>query len=305
MGQAEAGGKGLSMLGTGAAANDTTSRTSMVQPPARPRVRQPRPTAPRRPARVASGWLVGSSTSSLLASLVHELRTPVSALATGSELLLDDLDELSRDDLQRIVETMHRGAVWLQRLIENVLYAATVAEGEVRMYPRPLDLIDLIRDVVPVVDPLLRQRNQQLRIVDRLDGAMVAADSRRIGQVLINLIANACKYSATSTRIEVTAARRGDRVRLLVADRGRGLPAGEADALFGAYTRAPEAGLAGVDGAGLGLAIVKSIVDLHGGAVGATRRRGGGSIFWVELPIASGDAAAPGTAPTIARSRLA
>jgi len=90
-----------------------------------------------------------------------------------------------------------------------------------------------------------------------------------------------------------------------VADRGAGLPAGEADELFAAYTRAPEAGLAGVDGTGLGLAIVKSIVDLHGGTVGATRRRGGGSIFWVELPLATADHAAPVATPTPARRRLA
>jgi two-component system sensor histidine kinase KdpD len=294
------------MLGTGAAAADeTVARGTMVQRPSRPRIRQRRTAAPRQAPVVTSGLLAGTSTSSLLASLVHELRTPVSALATGSELLLDDLDQLSRDDLQRIVETMHRGAVWLQRLVENVLYAATVAEGEVQLYPRPLDLIELIRDVVPVVDPLLRQRRQQLRIVDRLDGALIAADSRRIGQVLINLIANASKYSGPSTRIEVAAARRGERVRLHVADRGPGLPAGEADDLFAAYTRAPEAGLAGIDGAGLGLAIVKSIVDLHGGTVGATRRRGGGSIFWVELPLTTRDVAAPTAASTLARRRLA
>jgi signal transduction histidine kinase len=168
-----------------------------------------------------------------------------------------------------------------------------------------LQLVELVRDVVPVVEPLLRQRGQQLRIVDRLAGTLVVADSRRIGQVLINLIANASKYSGPSTRIEVTAARRGDRVRLRVADRGTGLPAGETDELFSAYTRGPDAGLDGVDGAGLGLAIVKSIVNLHGGTVGASRRRGGGSIFWVELPAAADDAEAPIAAPVSARRRLA
>jgi two-component system sensor histidine kinase KdpD len=224
--------------------------------------------------------------AAILASLVHELRTPVTALATGSELLLDDLDTLSRDDLQRIVETMHRGAMWLQGLVENVLYAASLAEGGVKIYPRALDLIELVRDVLPVVDPLMRQRNQTLRIVDRLDQVRVPADSRRIGQVLINLIANASKYSGTSTRIDVTVRRREDGVRLSVADRGPGLPPGGLTHLFGPYARGPEAGIAGIDGAGLGLAIVKSIVDLHSGTVGAYRRRGGGSTFWFELPLA-------------------
>ena len=235
------------------------------------------------------------STSALLASLVHELRTPVAALATGSELLLDDLDRMTRDDLQRIVETMHRGAIWLQGLIENVLYAATVAEGHVRIYPRELDLVELARDVVPVVAPLLRQRDQTLRIVDRVGGARVAADGRRMGQVLINLIANASKYSRPGTRIDVMAARRGTVVRLSVADRGPGLPPGARDHLFAPYTRAADAGPAGIDGAGLGLAIVRSIVDLHGGSVGAVPRRGGGAVFWVQLPISDAGSAAPET----------
>ena len=174
------------------------------------------PHAPARSDPAVAGSSVlpdGTSCTALLASLVHELRTPVSALATSSELLLDDLDSLSRDDLQHIVETMHRGAVWLQRLIENILYAATVAEGEVQIYPRPLDLVALVRDVVPVVDPLLRQRNQRLRVTDRGERARAAADSRRIGQALINLIANASKFSAPSTSIDVIVSRRGERVR--------------------------------------------------------------------------------------------
>jgi two-component system sensor histidine kinase KdpD len=226
------------------------------------------------------------SCAALLAGLVHELRTPVTALATGSELLLDDLDSMSRDDLHRIVETMHRGAMWLQGLIENVLYAATLTEGGVQIYPRSLDLIELVRDVLPVVDPLLRQRHQTMRIVDRLDQVRVPADSRRIGQVLINLIANASKYSGASTRIDVTVQQREAGVRLSVADRGPGLPPGGFDQLVIPFVRAPEAGVAGIDGAGLGLAIVKSIVDLHNGTVGARRRRGGGSTFWFELPLA-------------------
>jgi K+-sensing histidine kinase KdpD len=244
-----------------------------------------------RPLAIAPATRAAFSSAALLADLVHELRTPVTALTTGSELLLGDLDTLSRNDLQRIVETMHRGATWLQGLIENVLFAATLAEGEPRIYPRSLDPMGLLRDVTPVVEPLLRQRRQSLRIVDRLDSAQMLADSRRIGQVLINLIANASKYSGPLTRINVTATRRGERVRLNVADRGPGLPPGDTASLFAPYTRGAEAVSSGIDGVGLGLAIVKSIVDLHGGAVGAKQRRGGGAIFWVELPIATGDSA--------------
>jgi signal transduction histidine kinase len=246
----------------------------------------------------------GLSTGALLASLTHELRTPVAALATGSELLLEDLDRLSLEEMRRIVQTVHRGAMWLQGLVENVLFAATVAEGVARIYPRPVDLGELAHDVGPVVEPLLRQRGQRLRIVDRLAGARVVADSRRIGQVLINLIGNASKYSGPGTIIDVRVARRGSQVRLSVSDRGPGLPAGPADALFGAYTRGATSGQDGIEGAGLGLAIVRSIANLHGGSAGASRRRGGGAQFWVDLPAAA-TKPLPVAADQVARERLA
>jgi two-component system, OmpR family, sensor histidine kinase KdpD len=246
----------------------------------------------------------GLSTSGLLASLTHELRTPVAALATGSELLLDDIDRLSRDEMRQIVQAVHRGAMWLQGLVENVLFAATLAEGEARIYPRPLDLIDLIQDIRPVIDPLLRQRDQRLRITDRLAGRWVSADSRRMGQVLINLIGNASKYSGPGTIIDVRVTQATTSVRLTVADRGPGLPPGPVERLFALYTRGAGAVTSGIDGVGLGLSIVRSIAELHGGSVGAARRRGGGARFWVDLP-ARADVLPIPAAVTRTKERLA
>jgi two-component system sensor histidine kinase KdpD len=247
----------------------------------------------------------GLSTGALLASLTHDLRTPVAALATGSELLLEDLDRLSHDEMRRIVQTFHRGAMWLRELVENVLFAATVAEGAARIYPRPFDLAELVHDVGPVVEPLPRQRGQRLRIVNQLAGARVSADSRRIGHVLINLIGNASKYSGPDTIINVWLGRRDSQVRLSVADRGPGLPAGPADALFGVYTRGSSSGQEGIEGTGLGLAIVRSIATLHGGTSGAARRRGGGAQFSVDLPVLTAAALAPAASDQVVRERLA
>ena len=269
------------------------------------RLRRVRTSAPERVARLQPPIPEGMSSSALLASLTHELRTPVAALATGSELLMEDLDRLSPDELRKIVQAVHRGAMWLQGLVENVLFAATVAEGAARIYPRPIHLGELVHDVGPVVEPLLRQRGQRLRIVDRLAGARVFADSRRLGQVLINLIGNASKYSGPGTIIDVRVARRASQVRMTVADRGPGLPPGKPDALFGAYTRGASSGQDGIEGAGLGLAIVWSIADLHGGSAGAARRRGGGAQFWVELPALTGAVSRPVSTDQLARERLA
>lgn len=240
------------------------------------------------------------SYAGLLAGLAHELRTPISALATGSELLLEDIQTISRADLERIALTMHRGALWLQGLVENVLCAATLSQGQLRISPRPLCLPELVSDVTPVVEPLLRQRSQTLRVIERRGLADVYADGRRMGQVLINLISNASKFSGPGTRIDLTLAPRGEMARVSVADRGTGIPEVGVKRLFAPYSRAPEAHADGVDGVGLGLAIVKSIVELHGGTVGAKRRAGGGSVFWVDLHVA-----AVGAAPVLVTDRLA
>ncbi|MCC7370008.1 MAG: hypothetical protein IT306_16395 [Chloroflexi bacterium] len=251
------------------------------------------------------GWPERLAPGALLASLTHELRTPVAALATGSELLLEDLDSLSREDMQRIVQAVHRGAMWLQGLVENVLLAATIAEGAVRLYPRPVRLVELAQDVAPVMEPLLRQRSQRIRISDQAGDALVSADSRRIGQVLINLIGNASKYSGPGTVIDVRISRRQHGVRLCVLDRGPGLPAGPTDVLFDRHTRGPAAGTTGIEGSGLGLAIVRSIAQLHGGVAGAARRRGGGAQFWVDLPTVTPGCGVGADNELVVRERLA
>jgi K+-sensing histidine kinase KdpD len=222
----------------------------------------------------------------LLSAIAHEIRTPVMALATASGLIREDLDRLSRDELLRMVSTMHRGALWLQGLVENLLCAATLTEGRLRLSRRRLELGELAREVASVVEPLLRQHRQRVRIVERRDVGQVVGDGRRIGQVLINLLVNASKHGQPGTPIDVRIARRSEVVRISVADRGPGLPAQDAALLFGAFARGSEARRGGVDGVGLGLAIVRSIVELHGGRVGASHRRGGGAVFWFEIPAA-------------------
>ena len=266
--------------------------TSAGHAQARARVRKARDVPEPRPVLVGSGPFDGVSplaSSYLLSSVAHEIRTPVTALATASGIILEDLDQMSREDLIRITETMHRGAVWLQGLVENLLCAATLTEGRLRIYRRRLSVAELARDVVAVVEPLLRQHSQWVRVTERHGSAVVLGDGRRIGQVIINLLANASKHGRPGTRIDVQISQRGESVRVRVADRGPGLPSADPDSLFAAFARGAEAARGGVDGVGLGLAIVRSIVELHGGAVGCGQRRGGGAVFWFEIPLVTAD----------------
>jgi two-component system, OmpR family, sensor histidine kinase KdpD len=229
----------------------------------------------------------------VLATVAHELRGPLTALATSSELLAEDFVHLEAEQIKDMLGAMHRRALWLQGLVENLLCAATIREGRLALYRQSLSLADLLRDVDAVVRPILAKRGQSLRVRTAAGLPEVLADSRRLGQVLINLILNASKFGAPDTSITVTLSLRGDMVRVAVADRGPGVSAQQAELLFEPYYQAPAtAGSNNKDGIGLGLSIVKSIVEAHGGGVGVENRRGGGARFWFSVPTVGRTASA-------------
>jgi two-component system sensor histidine kinase KdpD len=220
----------------------------------------------------------------VLATVAHELRGPLTALATSSELLAEDFLHLDPEQVKSMLGAMHRRTLWLQGLVENLLCAATIREGRLTLYRQSLSLSDLLADVDAVVGPLLTQRGQRLRV--RFGHAVpeILGDSRRLGQVLVNLILNASKFGVANSPIDLTITSRGDSVRLSIADRGPGVTSAHMHRLFEPYYRDPASAGSGKDGVGLGLSIVKSIVEAHGGQVGVESRRGGGARFWFTVP---------------------
>ena len=220
----------------------------------------------------------------VLATVAHELRGPLTALATSSELLAEDFLHLDPEQVKSMLGAMHRRTIWLQGLVENLLCAATIREGRLVLYPQTLSLLNVVEDVETVVGPLLEQRGQRLRVRVAPHLPDVSADGRRLGQVLVNLILNASKFGPVNTAIDLTIAVRDGAVYVTVADRGPGVSVEQAQRLFEPYYRAPATAGSGKDGVGLGLSIVKSIIEGHNGQVGVESRRGGGARFWFSLP---------------------
>ena len=237
----------------------------------------------------------------ILASVSHELRGPLSALTSAANLLTENLDCLSPRQVGDMLAAMQRRAIRLQVLIENLLCAASLREGRLELHRQALGLDDLLANVRSVVGPVLAQRRQCLQVHMATDLPPVVADSRRIGHVLVNLILNASKFGPDATPIEVNIAGATEGgVRLAIADRGPGVSADEIDLLFEPYHQAPSAARGSKEGIGLGLPIVKSIVEAHGGTVGVEHRHGGGARFWFSLPAASGVGR---SAPAVRRGR--
>jgi two-component system sensor histidine kinase KdpD len=220
----------------------------------------------------------------VVATVAHELRGPLTALATSSELLAEDFSHLAPEQVRSMLGAMHRRTLWLQGLVENLLCAASIREGRLQLNCQLVRLPEVVEEVEAVVGPLLEQRGQRLRVRISSQVPELMADTRRLGQVLINLILNASKFSPPNTTIDLTSSLRSGAVRVTVADRGPGVPPEHAQRLFEPYYRAPATAGSGKDGVGLGLSIVKSIVEAHNGGVGVENRRGGGARFWFSLP---------------------
>ncbi len=232
-------------------------------------------------------------TEHFLASVSHEFRTPLTAVAASVELLLDQVDELSSAELHELLATLHLGVLNLHKLVDNLLESANIEAGRFRVRPRPANLGDIIAEATATMQPLLDRHGQRLAVELPAAIPVVLADSRRVVQVLVNLLSNASNAQRAlpdmadgQITISVAVVGDGQTVQVLVADHGPGIPpAQRAELLHGRRFAAPSAAADANSpaGFGLGLSVVKAIVAGHGGQLGIDDRPGGGAVVWFTL----------------------
>lgn len=218
-----------------------------------------------------------------LANISHEFRTPLAGLSASVELLLEELDYLSHEEIRELLKSLHMSVTGLQTLIDNLLESSSIEAGHFRIRRRPADFHMVVEESVQTMAPLLERRRQQVLVEEPADYPPLELDPVRMAQVLVNLLSNASKYSPVGTDVALQVSVEGGGLRVTVADRGPGLSAAERETLFQRWVRR-----GGEDntqyGVGLGLLVVKAIVEGHGGEVGVMARPDGGSRFWFTLP---------------------
>ncbi len=224
--------------------------------------------------------------SYFLANLSHELQTPLASLRTSAELLVTDHDDLSENDHHKLHTGIYRGILRLEALIDNLLASASVQAGRFKIKPTGIDLGEPLDDAMLFMEPLMDAANIELDTDLPADLPLVYADSRRITQVLVNLLSNTIKYTPPGSTVQVSALRNGQSVRVQVADEGPGIPPEAREVIFSRFSRLDHPGARKDHGAGLGLYIARTIVESHGGAIGVEPRPTKGTIFWFTLPLA-------------------
>lgn len=221
----------------------------------------------------------------------HELRSPLTSVQGFAELLMLERDKLSSKQADT-VEIILDNTRHLVRLLNDLLDLARSDAGRLTIKPAPTVVEPLVEDAVRTMRSQTEASRQGLHSEIEHDLPEVSVDRDRIRQVLVNLLTNAHEYSPEGASIAVTAARRNGAVEIAVSDNGPGMAEDQLEHIFERFTRG-DAGLTQhVGGTGLGLAISKSLVELHGGTIGADSVPGRGSTFRVLLPTQQ--ALAPG-----------
>jgi two-component system, OmpR family, sensor histidine kinase KdpD len=218
--------------------------------------------------------------NTLLASISHDLRTPLSVIAGAGSALAQHgtaLDEKTRVALARSVETKARE---MSDLVSNVLDLMRFESGQLVLRRDWQTLDDLVGAALTNLESKLTQHPVDVRIPPDLPAVHV--DANLIVQVFSNLFDNISKYTPPGTRVYVSAMLDGKLVRVRVEDEGPGLPVGDPARLFDKFQRGSDEG--SVVGVGLGLAICQAIIHAHGGEIEAQRREGGGARFEFTLP---------------------
>jgi len=234
---------------------------------------------------ISKAELIHRLLGGFLSNITHEFRTPLSALAASTELLMDQAPDLNPSELQELLNSLYLGIISLQTLIDNLLESASLEAGHFQVNPHPADLGDIVAEAAHMTLPLQEKYGQSLVVELPVKIPLVQADSRRIVQVLVNLLFNAIKYSPDETEITLSATATQDWVRVAVADRGPGIPPGRKDELFYQFVHYDAQNAKSRHGVGLGLSVVKAIIEAHSGRVGVDNRDGGGAVFWFTLPI--------------------
>lgn len=213
-----------------------------------------------------------------LSSVAHELRTPLTAMLLHSDGLTREVGD---DRLRMRAERVRRGAMRLNRLVEDLLDVSRLAAGRFELRPELADLRAIVEEVLEALAPEAKHSNSALH----LHGAKSATgvwDAARLEQVIFNLVGNALKYAAGKP-IEVVVEEEDERFACVrVEDRGPGIPAEDADRIFGRFERA--APFRHYGGLGLGLYIARHLTEAHGGTLTVSNREGGGASFLMRLP---------------------
>ncbi len=225
-----------------------------------------------------------------LATLSHEMRTPLNAILGWAQIL--GKGDYSSEDLKEGVEVIQRNASIQAKLIEDVLDISRIVSGKMRLDLLPCDFKKIIAAAVETVRAAADAKGIHIDIeIDPVTAeTVVFCDASRIQQVLWNLLSNSIKFGPQGAKVTIALGSEKSRLRIVVSDNGPGIDPHFLPYIFDRFRQADSSTKRKFGGLGLGLSIVKHLVELHGGTVQVrSEGEGKGATFIVNLPIRAVD----------------
>ncbi len=225
--------------------------------------------------------------STFLANMSHELRTPLNAIIGYSEMLQEEAEETGSDGSVSDLQKIRNAGRHLLELINAVLDLSKIEAGKMDLYLETFSVSALADEVISIVQPAAEKNGNMLYKACPANIGSMHADLTKIRQSLLNLLANACKFTnngSVSLMVSREAVNGADWLRFAVKDTGVGLSEDQARTLFEPFTQADSSTTRKFGGTGLGLAITRRFVEMMGGNVQIESSPGQGATFTIALP---------------------
>ncbi len=249
--------------------------------------RQLRLTNQRLQAAATSAQQANAAKSAFLANMSHELRTPLNAIIGYTEMLSEEASDAGAEQTLRDLEKVHRAAVYLLELINNILDLSKVESGKMEVYIEPMDIAGMVNATLDTVQPLAEKGGNTLAIRCPADLGEMHTDATKMRQCLINLLGNACKFTHSGTitcEVRSVTLAKHEYIDFVVQDTGIGMTKAQLDTIFEAFTQADSSTTRKYGGTGLGLAISRKFCRMLGGDISVRSEHGKGSRFILRVP---------------------
>lgn len=223
-----------------------------------------------------------------VANVSHELKTPLTTIATYSESLLDwGLMEKQKEGVRKDVHRIHDDAIRMQNLVTDLLLLSSIDSQKMHNRMELMNLEQCVRQTVERVQIHAQEKEIELDCISLAIGAPIFADRQSIERIVSNLLSNAIKYTEHNGTVKVYIGKVNDLAYIKVTDSGQGIEEQYLSRIFNRFYRVDGTGSRLYGGTGLGLAIVKELVDLHHGQIDVQSTLGQGSSFTVIIPFAN------------------
>ena len=218
--------------------------------------------------------------------IAHDLRSPFTTLIGYTEIIKEDFDNISREELKESIDTIHNTSKRIYNLLENLLSWARMQTGRMPFQPLKLDVSIICKDVISLFEENAKSKNIDLSYMSQ-PNLYVYADKNMFDTVIRNLVSNALKFTPDGKTVVVTANTVGNFVEISVSDTGLGMKPDIVSKLFKLDQHVTTLGTTGEKGSGLGLILCKELVEKNGGKIGVESELNIGSRFFFTLPVYS------------------